>query len=261
MLDEHRQREIVIEAVGLTKRYEAGPPAVRNLSFTVSRGEVYCLLGGKSAGKTTTVDIVLGLQAPTSGTIIVAGFDPSERPIESRRLMSFIDGVADFYPSMTPLENLRFFLRMCGGAGKLTLDRVDANALREVGMADRDIHTKIAHLGGDASVATALAIGLIRASPIVVMDDPTARLDSRAIARLEDTLDLFRQRQTAVLLTTHDVSLAGQVADRVGILKQGEKITERSRSALVGQSLTEFIELYVGRQTRLPETGASMRRS
>lgn len=256
----HPAPEVVVEAIGLTKQYESGLSAVRNLSFAVSRGEVYCLLGGKGSGKTTTMDMVLGLRSPTAGSVNVAGLDPSARPIAARRLMSFVDGGAEFYPSMTPLENLRFFLGLSGSAVAANTVAV-VNALREVGIADRDIHTKIVDLAPDASIATALAIGLLRQSPVVVLDDPTARLDSRAIARLEETLDLFRQRRTAVLLTTHDVLLAGQVADRVGILKQGEMVTERSRTALLGQSLTEFIEQYVGRPARLPDSGAYSRRS
>jgi ABC-2 type transport system ATP-binding protein len=237
--------EPAIVAVDLTKNTRE-TTSLRSVSFSVSPGEVYCLLGGPGSGKTTVADIVLGLQQPLAGRVSVLGHNPVDDRPAVQSLVSFVDGRAALYPSMTPLHALRFFLRLAAPTDRSARSAY-VRALRDMQVPDRFMDARIDTAPPSVAVGTVLAVAWLRRCPALVLDEPTAELDSRAADGLIDVLGLFRRRGDAILMTTSDVMVASQAADRLGVLKLGEKVVERSRAEIAAQGLTEFILQYFGR--------------
>lgn len=251
--------EPVVEVTNLSCWRNAERPAVGRVSFVIRRAELLAILGGPGAGKTTIVDSLMGFLTPTAGRVRVCGTNPSMSPQACRRYISFVDRSRGVDDLMTAVQNLEFFARL--GAPPLGRNRVDAiGTLRRVGVADRHMRIAVGAAPAEVALATALAIGFLRATPVLVLDDPTAGLDSRAIDGFVETMELFRTTQTAILLTTSDVLLAGQLADRIGVLKEGQILVEQARPQLLGQSLTEFAEQYLGRVRNSSTPGAPLLR-
>jgi len=237
----------MIEAVELSKRFGLDRLALDQLNFQVRPGELYCLLGAHGSGKTTAVNLFLDFYRPTSGRALVDGFDVARSPIEAKRRMSFIGGSAALYPGMTPRQNIEFFTRLAGSSGSKTRTY---DVLRQFGVPERLFERKVADVPPEIRLLIWLSIASLRETPVLLLDEPTAGLDSRATADLQDHLLDFKRQQRAILLATSDVLLATQVSDRIGILKHGQMVVERTRSQMLGQSLTEIYFDYVGRPPR-----------
>jgi ABC-2 type transport system ATP-binding protein len=227
--------------------------ALDDLTLCASGGEIYCLLGGTGAGKTVTLRILLGLIAPTSGHVLVAGHDVAAAAFEARQQATFVAGTGMLLTAMTVRQNLRFFVRL-PRAERRWNEQEGLNALRIMGVPERVFDARVKDLPRNIIVALWLAIAWLRASPVVLLDEPTIGLDTRAVAQLQTHLLRFRERGQAVLIATADVLFASQVADRIGVLKRGRKVAERTRTEVLGLSLTELYVDYIGR----PPTRASL---
>lgn len=236
------ESEGVIEVRHATCRAIRG--GVTALSLSVGRGEVYCLLGGPLSGKSMVADLILGFRQPDAGSVAVLGQEPGLASIAIRRLVSFADGRGELYGPLTPLQNLALLCRL----GDVAWVHTDgANALRRMGLPDRHLDRASETLPGPSNLAIMLALAWLRRTPVLVLDEPTHGLDTLAIAVFLESLQDFRSTNTTILLTTSDVLVAAKAADRVGILKRGEKVAERRRGQLLQESLTALYADYVGR--------------
>lgn len=244
----HETSTCAVSAFGLTKRYGRAPAAVEDISFLVSPGEVYCLLGGTGAGKTSILRMLLGLHFPTAGVATVAGFDPTREGIAVRSATTFVTSSATLSRSMSPLHSLETFVGL-GSRGPFDRSRF-INALRLMGVPERCFTTNASRLPKDVLLSVWLAVGWLRATPVLMLDEPTVAIDTAAIARLQTQLDRFRNRGQAILIGTADVLFASQVADRIGIVKRGRKTAEYTRGDVVSRSLTDLYAEYVGRPPR-----------
>jgi ABC-2 type transport system ATP-binding protein len=238
----------MLEAVELSKRFGLDRLALDQLNIQVRPGELYCLLGAHGSGKTTAVNLFLDFYRPTSGRALVDGFEVARFPIDAKRRISFIGGASALYPGMTARQNIEFFTRVAG-------TRIESRArtydvLRQFGVPERLFERKVADVPPEIRLLIWLSIASLRETPVLLLDEPTAGLDSRATADLQDHLLDFKRQQKAILLATSDVLLATQVSDRIGILKHGHMVVERTRSQMLGQSLTELYFDYVGRPPR-----------
>jgi ABC-type multidrug transport system ATPase subunit len=173
------------------------------------------------------------------------GVDPTVNPLDARRQVSYI-GVSTLYPTQSALDNLALLVRMGGGAPRLR-EQDELNALRRFGVAERHLTCALWLTPGDVPLAVGLASALLRGVRILILDDPTSGLDSRSISRFAESLRVFREAATSVLLATSDVLLASHVAGTVGVLKDGEKVAQRGRTQLLGQSLPDLFADYIGR--------------
>jgi ABC-2 type transport system ATP-binding protein len=237
---------ILLQAVGVTKAFGTAAPAVDDLTLSVRGGEVYCLLGGTGAGKTTVMRLLLGLVPPTTGRIVVNGEDVVTQPMVGRRHGTFISGAGSLCPLMTVQQNLALFAHL----GRPTASWTSAdqlNALRMMGIPERTFHTPLKGLRREILVAVWLAVAWLRDTPVVLLDEPTAGLDTRAVHQFQKHVWAFRERGRAVLMATADVLLASQVADRIGILKGGRMSAERTRAEVLSLSLSDLFLDYVGR--------------
>jgi ABC-2 type transport system ATP-binding protein len=203
--------------------FRGGRPVLSELSFSVAPGEVYGLLGGNGVGKSTTLLTFLGFLKPASGQARVQGRPVSEDVAGARRAMAYLPESAALYEHLSAYENLAYFLELAalerdGAAMEAALDRV---ALRP--------DAREQALGGYSKgmrQKVAIALALLRDAPLLLLDEPTSGLDPTAIDEFHDLVRALADAGKAVLMVTHDVYGACQVADRIGLLKGGALVGE-----------------------------------
>jgi ABC-2 type transport system ATP-binding protein len=234
---------VVMEALGLTHRYEDGVLALDALDLVVRAGEIYCLLGANGAGKTTTLNLFLGFLRPTSGRIRVAGIDVLREPVKARQHMAYLSENVQLYGNFSARWNLAFFARLSGRCdlGPKDFDR----ALREVGLPETTFEQKVRTFSKGMRQKLALAIAIVKDASALFLDEPLSGLDPRAALEMAETFQELRLRGKALLLSTHDIFRARELADRVGILKEGRKVVERSRAELAEEDLERLYFDYV----------------
>lgn len=240
---------VLIEAIDLSKRFGPDRLALDGLNLQVRAGELYCLLGGHGAGKTTAINLFLAFARPTSGRALIGGHDVAHGAVEAKRRISYISARGALYDGMTARQNIEFFTGLGSGTKRLTRTATH-DAMRQFGVPDRAFEKKVADIPREIRLLIWLTIASLRETSVVMLDEPTVDLDSRASAELQDHLLEFKRQGKALLLATADVFLASQVSDRIGILKQGRKVAERTGTQMRGQSLTELYFDYVGRPPR-----------
>lgn len=233
----------VIEARGLTKRYEDGVLALDALDLSVDAGEIYCLLGANGAGKTTALHLFLGFLAPTTGQARVMGLEVQREPLAARRYMAYLSESVQLYGNFSARWNLAFFARL-GGRHDLAQDDYD-RALREVGLPEKAFEQRVRQFSKGMRQKLGLAIAIIKNAPALFLDEPLSGLDPKAAREMEETLLDLRDRGRAILMSTHDIFRARAVADRVGILKEGRKILERDRAELAEEDLERLYFSFV----------------
>jgi ABC-2 type transport system ATP-binding protein len=245
-----------LKAVELCMRIGGDILVLDTVSFVVRPGEIYCILGAAGAGKSLLLHTFLGLASPTTGRVVVQGLDVVARGPETRRRITYIPKGSPLYGSLSATQNVEFFTRLDGTVEGLS-EADYLNAMRRMGIPERYFDIPARELGSAVSLALWLAIGFLKNTPILLIDEPTAGLDLYASADLQECLREFCERGKAVLIATSDVLLAGAVAHRVAILKEGRKRIELSRAELVGRSLPELYLQYMGRTLGPTAGGAS----
>ncbi|MFE7569559.1 ABC transporter ATP-binding protein [Streptomyces sp. NPDC057539] len=202
----------VIDVDRLSVTY-GGFQAVKQLSFQVERGEFYALLGTNGAGKTSTLEIIGGHRAATSGTVRVFGHRPSDRRAVRPR-MGIMLQESGFSPDLTVRESVRLI-------GKLTrrTDRVERvlNIVDLMHKAD----TKVSQLSGGEKRRLDFATAVYGGPELIFLDEPTTGLDIQSRDGLWDAVDKLREGGSTIVLTTHYLEEAQQRADRIGIMHKG----------------------------------------
>lgn len=228
----------VLEARGLTKRY-GDVAALDGVDFAVGRGETLCLLGANGAGKTTTLSIFLGFVVPSTGAALVDGHDVVAAPAEARRKLGYIAEVVSLYPLLTGAENLAYFTALAG----ITLDAARRDVLLD---RLRFPRAAIDRPAGDYSKGMrqkiGLAIALAKDAKAVLLDEPLSGLDPAAANDLVAVLRETAAQGTALLISTHDIFRATEVADRIAIMRHG-RIVERCDPGELGAAALERLYL------------------
>ncbi|WP_416986722.1 ABC transporter ATP-binding protein [Streptomyces sp. T028] len=206
--------EHVIEVTGLRRVYGGGFEAVRGISFHVDRGEIFALLGTNGAGKTSTVELLEGLARPDAGHIRVLGHDPYTERAAVRPRTGVMLQEGGFSSELTVAETARMWGGCVSGA------RPVAEALTLVGLAGRaDVRVK--QLSGGERRRLDLALALLGDPEVLFLDEPTTGLDAEGRRETWDLVRALRASGTTVLLTTHYLEEAEQLADRLAILHEG----------------------------------------
>ena len=216
--------EPLIEASGLTKRYGTFT-AVRDLDLRVARGEIFGLLGPNGAGKTTTILMLLGLTEPSGGTARVLGMDPARHPLEVKRRVGYLPDAVGFYDRLSARQNLRYTARLNGMDADDAMPLID-DLLDQVGLAN----------AADQSAGTfsrgmrqrlGIADALLKDPAVLILDEPTMAIDPEGVAEILGLIErLVRERQLGVLLSSHLLTQAEGICDRVGIFLGGRMIAE-----------------------------------
>ena len=223
----------MIELIHLVKRF-GDVVAVNDLSLTVKRGEFFVVLGPNAAGKTTTIKILTGLLKPTSGLARVAEFDVQAQPLEVKRRMAYVPDFPFLYDKLTPWEFFRFtgeLFRMDQGkiqsAGRELIERFN--------LGDYSNKT-IEGLSHGTRQRVAIASALLHDPEVFVIDEPMVGLDPHHARVVKDVLKERSLRGMTVFLSTHQLSVAEELADRVGIIHQGKVVAVGTPAELRTQS-------------------------
>ena len=225
----------MITAENLTKRFDNEELALDAINFNIKKGEVYCLLGADGAGKTTVIDLFLDFLKPTSGRALINGIEVAENPLEAKKYVSYCSKDVMLYGHFSARENLDFFVKLGGNPG---LKKDDYYAvLREAGLRENDFEQKARSFSKGMQQKVCIAIAMLRDTPAILLDDPTSGLDPKASEELMETIDILRRQDKAILITAHDIFRVREIADRVGIIKEGRKILERTREELEHEDL------------------------
>ncbi|MDT9691813.1 ABC transporter ATP-binding protein [Streptomyces sp. P9(2023)] len=204
----------VIVAEDLRRRYSGGYDAVNGISFAVPRGEVFALLGTNGAGKTSTVELLEGLAAPSGGTVHVLGHDPYRERAVVRPRIGVMLQEGGFPSDLTVAETVRMW------AGCTTGARPAGEALAAVGLGSRE-RVRIKQLSGGERRRLDLALALLGRPEVLFLDEPTTGLDAEGRRDTWDLVRALRDEGTTVVLTTHYLEEAESLADRLAIMHRG----------------------------------------
>ena len=224
--------EPVVEVRGLTKSY-GRLTAVRDVSLTVRRGEVFGFLGPNGAGKTTTLRMLLGLIRPTSGVVTVLGARAGD-PGALRRIGSLVEGPG-FYPYLTGRSNLQTMARYAGVPASSV-----GPALAAVGLADR-AGDRFGSYSLGMKQRLGVAAALLKDPDLVILDEPTNGLDPQGMRDMRELIvDLGRQGRT-VILSSHLMGEVQQICERVAVIDRGRIVTQGTVEQLRGASELELV--------------------
>lgn len=205
-----------------------GRTVLCGLTLSVAAGEVYALLGANGAGKSTTLAALLGFLAPRAGRIAVGGRSPQSEPEAVRRLVAYLPENVVLYEHLTAMENVRYFLDLAGE--RRSSAEIDA-ALAEAQLPSDAARRRVATYSKGMRQKTAIALALLRRTPVLLLDEPTTGLDPGATREFHRLIDALRARGVAILMVTHDLLGAADLADRIGLLAGGRLLHEWRASA------------------------------
>lgn len=214
--------EPAINANQLEVRYKSAT-VLRGLSIQVRRGEVYALLGGNGAGKSTTLNAFLGFVDRSGGTVQICGHDPSTDPVGARRKMAYVPENVALYEHLSARENISYFLRLAGAdAATGTIETALSSVQLDAAAWDR----KLGGFSKGMRQKVAIALALARSVPVLLLDEPTTGLDPQATSEFNQLLKSLKKKHVAIFMVTHDLLGAAEVADRIGFLSRGVIVEE-----------------------------------
>ena len=245
-------QETAIEVASLEKTYES-LHAVDGISFTVENGEVFSLLGPNGAGKTTTIEILEGLRNRDGGRVSVLGLDPWSKGYDLHKRIGVIPQGFKFLDYPTPREAIRYYSALFGT--KVNVDQI----LKEVILEDAaDVY--FMRLSGGQKQKMGMALSLVNDPELVFLDEPTTGLDPQARRAVWEVIRNLKKQGRGVLLTTHYLEEAEELADRVAIMHHGKIIAHGTVDEIVskhgsGERLTvragEELAGYLRQNTKL----------
>jgi ABC-2 type transport system ATP-binding protein len=224
MVEGNPGRPVVI-VEGLRHAYGA-KSVLNGLDLTLHAGEIYALLGGNGAGKSTLLSALLGFIAPTSGRASVQGHDTVLESDKVRSLLAYVPETVALYEHLSARENLDYFLALAGGE-RGRAEVIDP-ALEAVGLARDAWDRRVGGFSKGMRQKVAIALALARHVPVLLLDEPTSGLDPHATAEFNRLLETAKARGVTILMVTHDLLSAADVADRIGFLAAGRLEEELS---------------------------------
>lgn len=223
----------MIELIQVTKKF-GNLVAVKELTLTIPRGEFFALLGLNAAGKTTTLKILAGLMKPSAGSARLNRFDVQRQPLEARQCLAYLPDTPFLYDKLTPWE----FFRFTGQLFRMVEARVEANArdLIDRFKLELFVDKPIEGLSHGTRQRVALVSALLHDPEILVIDEPMVGLDPQHARVVKDILRERSRTGVTVLVSTHQLSIAEEIADRIGIMHHGRLIAAGSPEELRRQS-------------------------
>jgi ABC-2 type transport system ATP-binding protein len=208
--------------------------AVNDVSLLIPRGEFFAVLGPNAAGKTTTLKLLTGLMKPASGAARLCGFDVQTQPLEARRRLAYVPDFPFLYDKLTAWE----FFRFTGQLFQFDAARIEKNARELVArfhlaeFVDRPLEG----LSHGTRQRVAIVSALLHDPEVLVIDEPMVGLDPQHARVMKDVLKERSRAGMTVLVSTHQLSIAEEMADRIGIIHGGKLIAVGNRDELRKQS-------------------------
>ncbi len=208
--------------------------ALDSLSLNIKAGEIYGLLGSNGAGKSTTINLLLGFHKPDSGTVEVGGINPAQDLTKVRNSIGYIPENVNLYPYLTGLENLDYFCKLAGLVYPkselkdflITCGLEESTHARKVGIYSKGMRQKVG-----------IAIAIAKKASVYLLDEPTSGLDPAASDELSFLLREIAKNGTAILMASHDIFRTRETCHKIGILKDGLLLKEIQASEVSSNEL------------------------
>ena len=219
----------ILSVAGLGKTYESGLTALDHVDLDIRRGEIFALLGPNGAGKTTLISIICGIVTPSRGTVTVAGHDAIRDYRPARSMIGLVpqEMAADMF--VTVLAACRFSRRLFG---KGPNDAHIEDVLRDLSLWDKR-NSQIRELSGGMKRRVLIAKALAHEPDILFLDEPTAGVDVELRRDMWKLVHKLRAKGTTIILTTHYIEEAEEMADRVGVISKGQLLIVDDKAALM----------------------------
>ncbi len=226
----------VIEVQNLTKRY-GKTTAVKGISFSVARGEIFGLLGPNGSGKTTTILMLMGLTEITDGQVRLFGHDPAREPLAVKRRIGYLPDAVGFYDNLSAADNLRYTARLNGFTPAEREDRIKSS-LVDAGLADV-AGKPVATFSHGMRQRLGVAEVLMKRAEVALLDEPTSGLDPQSQIEFLEIIRNLKHKNVSVVLSSHLLAQVQSVCDRVALFYKGSivligTVPELARQVLGG---------------------------
>src|SRR5688572_19496889 len=222
-------RREVLSIANLTKTYASGRAALTNVSLDIEQGEIFALLGPNGAGKTTLINIVCGIVTPTSGSVSVAGHDIIRDYRATRSMIGLVPQELTTDTFETVITTVTFSR---GLFGRATNPSYVEQVLRQLSLWDRR-NDRIRTLSGGMKRRVLIAKALVHEPQLLFLDEPTAGVDVELRRDMWALVRELRERGVTIILTTHYIDEAEEMADRIGVINKGELILVEEKATLM----------------------------
>ena len=226
----------MLQAISLSKSY-GDYYALKDLNLTLNPGEVYCLLGQNGAGKTTTINLFLGFIEPSSGKILLNNEEVLPQDNLRRQHFAYIPEVVMLYGNLNAMENLSYFSRLAGFEYN---DNELAGLLTGCGLQDAAHKKQLNGFSKGMRQKVGIAIAVAKNAQIILMDEPTSGLDPKATAEFSLLVKKLAGEGRSILMATHDIFNAVELATQIGIMKQGRLIHTVQASEISASDLKKL---------------------
>lgn len=228
----------MIQTINLNKNYDDFS-ALKSLNLDIKAGEIFALLGQNGAGKSTTINILLGLLKPTSGEAYICGKPVTSQTEQAKKHIAYIPETVMLYPNLSGLENLDFFSKLAG----FTYTKEELTQLLEkTGLQTVAHHKMMSAYSKGMRQKVGIAIAVAKKADVLLLDEPTSGLDPSAAEEFSNIIKQLGDEGKAILMATHDIFNASSVATRIGIMKNGQLIHDKSAENL---SATDLQNMYL----------------
>ena len=229
----------MIQIQNATKTFK-GKTAVNNLSLNIDKGEILGLLGANGAGKSTTINMLLGFIKPDTGIVTIDQMSVSEKTKEVRKLIGYIPENVNLYPYLTGIENLDYFCRLAGM--KYSKSELQ-HFLNTCGLQNEAFNQKVSGYSKGMRQKVGIAIAYAKKTKVYLLDEPASGLDPLASNELSVLLKKLVAEGATILMASHDIFRVREVCDRIGILKNGSLVKElRSKEVSANELESLYLE-------------------
>lgn len=222
--------------------------ALKRVSFEVPIGEIFGILGPNGSGKSTLVRLISTLLLPDAGSMTVYGYDAVQQPIDVQRLINRVSVEASFFKKLSAMENLIYGARLYGLESTEARRRIK-ETLARFGLEGRTVHQPMEELSRGMQQKVAIARALLTHPEVLLLDEPTTGLDPRSKREVQAVVRELRDEfKTTILLTTHDMTEAEALCDRIAIMDLGEIVALGTPA-----ELRAMVEVHEGKQVTLED--------
>jgi len=205
----------MLRALNITKSYN-GKVALKDISFEVSKGEIFCLLGQNGAGKTTTINIFLGFIRKDGGQAFIG--DKEVGKDNTNQVTAYIPETVQLYGNLSGIENLNFFSRLAGF--KYSKSELEA-FLNKTGLQEDAQHKRLSSYSKGMRQKVGIAVALAKNAEVIFMDEPTSGLDPKATSEFTKICKELAKMGKIIFMATHDIFNAVELGTTIGIMKKG----------------------------------------